>query len=593
MMFFIQQILAPFLEYLICDADWKIQHCSLGIQTLFLNGRCSHSEVDIRQVWPELMGLEEVMTAVLTGERPCFELDGIQRTPQYFDLYLLQYPQPHKTPPSLLVMVRDSTEKMVLEQKLGQVAKEASLALHELSMAKRYIDQVMQVISDVLIVTNLAGRIKYVNKATEDLFGWAATELMQQPLTVLFADFPRVITAEEFRSEFPAWLLGRDVEVLCVTRQGERLTVAFSCTQLMVRELDTPEYVCVGRNVTQRKRTEVRMLRQSQHDRLLGEITRNIRQSLELDQVLQTTVQMVQQLLHCDRAFILKTETHTQGRVLHMACPDCPESFIGHRYRLHWHHTHLTLQSLHSDDPAPLITWNEQDLIFTLFSQNHFWGSLVIQRSHTYWTSEELYLLRQLADQVSIAIDQGELYRQLQEANAALRAQADSDALTQLANRRAFEGHLNREWQLAIRESTSLSIIFADVDYFKAYNDYYGHPEGDRCLIIIAQVLRQCVQRPADVVARYGGEEFIVLLPNTQQAGLIYLMEKIRQALIQRQIPHARSPIAEHVTLSLGGATEQPQPFSDAQQLILRADQALYAAKSHGRNCAVLWSSLC
>ncbi|WP_072622080.1 diguanylate cyclase domain-containing protein [Spirulina major] len=579
------------MDYLICDADWKIQELSLDLHDLLSEEIQPRLNGDIRNVLPELIGLEELMITIIQGECSHFEIEGIQRASRYFDLSLMPYPQ--ATIPQLLVMVCDTTEKMILKQELGQVAKEAELALYRLSRAKSYIDQVMQVISDVLIVTNTAGRMKYVNKATEELFGWTAAELLHQPLTILFADFPRVITGQKARSEFPAWLLGRDVEVICVTRRGERLMVAFSCTQLRMGHSVAPEYVCVGRDVTLRKRTEARMVRQSQHDRLLGEITRNIRQSLELDQVLQTTVQMVQQLLHCDRVFILKAENHIQGKVLHMACLDCQDNYIGHRYRLHWHNSHLTLQALHCDDLAPPIPWEEQDLIFTLFNQSQFWGSLVIQRSSSPWTSEELYLLRQLADQVSIAIDQAELYRQLQQANEALQAQADSDALTQLANRRAFEAHLRREWQLAIRESTSLSIIFADVDYFKAYNDYYGHPEGDRCLVKIAHMLRKSVQRPADVVARYGGEEFIVLLPNTQKEGLMHLMENIRQAISNLQIPHVRSPITDHVTLSLGGATEQPKPYSDSQALILHADQALYAAKSHGRNCAVLWSSIC
>lgn len=592
MMLFLQPILPTFLEYLICDADWMIHETSPGSHDLLGTVISPYAKVDIRHVLPELVGLEEVMTAVLNGTVPVYEIEGIQRASRYFDLYLIQDPRPRPIP-SLVVMARDTTEKMLLKQELGQVAKEATLALHELSKAKSYIDQIMQVISDVLIVTDTTGRIKYVNAATEQLFQYPAADLINQPLTLLLADFPRMTTQQEVRSEFPAWLLGRDVEAICMTRHGERLTLAFSCAPLVVSDSDLPEYVCVGRDVTLRKRTEARILRQSQHDRLLGEITRNIRQSLDLEQVLKTTVQMVQQLLHCDRVFILKAISHTQGTVLHMAAPAGQDNYIGHRYGLQWQNSRLTLHALHTNSHIPPIPWDDHDLIFTLFSQHQFWGGLVIQRHHTPWISEELYLLRQLADQVSIAVDQAELYRQLQQANVALRTQVDSDALTQLANRRALEGHLHREWHLAMREGTNLSIIFADVDYFKAYNDYYGHPEGDRCLIAIAQVLRQTIQRPADLVARYGGEEFIVLLPDTQEAGLTHLMEKIRKAIVQRQIPHRRSPIAEHVTLSLGGATEQPQPFSDAQHLILHADQALYAAKSHGRNCAVLWSSIC
>jgi diguanylate cyclase (GGDEF)-like protein len=160
---------------------------------------------------------------------------------------------------------------------------------------------------------------------------------------------------------------------------------------------------------------------------------------------------------------------------------------------------------------------------------------------------------------------------------------ASLDGLTHIPNRRRFDDSLRQEWARAAREGMLLAVAMLDVDYFKPYNDHYGHGLGDECLRRVAGALRARLQRPADLVARYGGEEFVLLLPDTDAAGALSLAESCRVAVSALRIPHAYSSAADHVTLSIGVAATQP-PNDGPSRLLARADEALYRAKSEGRN---------
>ncbi|WP_251955432.1 diguanylate cyclase [Nostoc commune] len=161
---------------------------------------------------------------------------------------------------------------------------------------------------------------------------------------------------------------------------------------------------------------------------------------------------------------------------------------------------------------------------------------------------------------------------------------ATIDFLTQLANRRRFEEYLHIEWRRMTRSQQPLSLILVDVDFFKSYNDTYGHPMGDRCLIKIARAIKDVVQRPADLVARYGGEEFAVILSNTDILGAAHIAEKICFAVRKLAISHENSQISSYVTVSTGLATVIPTFNSSFQKIIVAADRALYQAKAAGRD---------
>ncbi|WP_413164701.1 GGDEF domain-containing protein [Capilliphycus salinus ALCB114379] len=187
---------------------------------------------------------------------------------------------------------------------------------------------------------------------------------------------------------------------------------------------------------------------------------------------------------------------------------------------------------------------------------------------------------------IEIALRQREI--ELRQVNQQLKQLSRTDPLTQIANRGYFETYLQQEWQRSIREKYPLSVILLDVDYFKRYNDTYGHPAGDYCLKQIAQSLKKSVQRPADLVARYGGEEFVIILVNTDEKGAVHLAEKIRREIQNLNIPHQASEVSDRVTVSIGISTTIPTSETQPDRLIKQADEALYSAKQQGRDRYIL-----
>jgi len=165
-----------------------------------------------------------------------------------------------------------------------------------------------------------------------------------------------------------------------------------------------------------------------------------------------------------------------------------------------------------------------------------------------------------------------------------LRALSLCDGLTGISNRRCFDEALEKEWRRELRHTESLSLILLDIDFFKRYNDHYGHQAGDICLKAVAECLAASVQRAGDLVARYGGEEFVVLLPGTLLKNAEQIAEHIRQKVLQLALPHVASDVAQCVTISLGVAGLVPSYAQSSQQLLMKADQALYEAKFSGRN---------
>ncbi|ADK86427.1 response regulator receiver modulated diguanylate cyclase [Desulfarculus baarsii DSM 2075] len=172
----------------------------------------------------------------------------------------------------------------------------------------------------------------------------------------------------------------------------------------------------------------------------------------------------------------------------------------------------------------------------------------------------------------------------LKTANELLRKMAMVDGLTGLANRRYFDEALAREWRRAQSRGEPLGLLMIDIDFFKAYNDAHGHQQGDVCLKQVAQAIRDCVSRPGDLAARYGGEEFAVILPGADPDGATDVARRVLTAVSALGLPHGHASVADHVTVSVGAAALAPGPGQEAATLIQTADQALYQAKSLGRN---------
>ncbi|MBP2654371.1 MAG: diguanylate cyclase [Firmicutes bacterium] len=171
-----------------------------------------------------------------------------------------------------------------------------------------------------------------------------------------------------------------------------------------------------------------------------------------------------------------------------------------------------------------------------------------------------------------------------------LEKQSRIDGLTGIANRRYLDEVLNIEWKRALRNGDTLALILLDIDYFKKYNDYYGHLVGDDCLREVGKILLESVKRETDFVARYGGEEFVVLLPSAKLGGALKVGERIRKSIEEAKIEHKKSDTSDYVTVSIGIALQKPSRDQVCSYLVEMADKALYKAKNEGRNRIMLSS---
>lgn len=258
------------------------------------------------------------------------------------------------------------------------------------------------------------------------------------------------------------------------------------------------------------------------------------------------------------------------------------------------------------DDPRPcladLIAQGRTEEMDALYADHDHAGEDAITAHGR--KAENWCVMPQVGTRLYLAIDAGPIYDESgmlvavvetlrdmtvqKEAQAELERLATRDGLTSVANRRCFDQTLNTEWRRATREARALSLLMIDVDYFKFYNDTYGHQGGDECLRRIAAAMSGVVKRSSDSVARYGGEEFAILLPATDPEGASLVAERIRAAVESLAMPHEKSGVADHVTVSIGVASAIVSTGGMPTQLVGVADAALYRAKKEGRNRVVM-----
>ncbi|MFA9202275.1 MAG: diguanylate cyclase domain-containing protein, partial [Candidatus Nanopelagicaceae bacterium] len=319
-----------------------------------------------------------------------------------------------------------------------------------------------------------------------------------------------------------------------------------------------------------------------------------IRISLDLESILKTTATEIKQFLHSDQVLIYRHEAETMSETA-VVSQSIDAQFD--QLAIKQFMDAVNLSSLHSTfsqstsiqavadtyaQPTPALQVvapqsirsylilpirleesgdDTEDLTLgtsenqaTNQQKSGLWGLLIAYniRGTRRWQDWEISFLQHLITQVTVAIQQSQLCCRLQTANQKLQKLAILDGLTGIANRRYFDLVLDKEWQRLAREQQPLSLILCDIDYFKAYNDTYGHQQGDRCLKQVAQILQQSTRRPADLVARYGGEEFAIILPNTDLQGALFIAKNIKQELAQKQLPHSQSSVSQYVTCSMG-----------------------------------------
>jgi len=372
---------------------------------------------------------------------------------------------------------------------------------------------------------------------------------------------------------------------------------------------------------TERRAEDLRLINEQQE--ILFNLIVEIRESLDLKTLFKTTAREVRKALHTDRVGIFQFDAdshYTSGEfVSENVLPEYDSAIaikvvdhcFGAQYATRYREGQVQvlsdisqagLKKCHLD-----LLKNFQvkaQVVVPVMKGNTLWGLLCVHQCDRprIWKPTEIAFIKQLAAQFSVALRHADLLSQsdskaqqldqalqaLQQANEKLEELSNLDSLTQIANRRFFDQSLKSEWKRSLRAEKYLSLILFDIDYFKTYNDCYGHLAGDQCLIEVTQAAQSVLKRSSDVLARYGGEEFAVILPDTDQDRAVKIAEKIRDAVKDLQIPSKGTQVNHpYVTISLGIASQIPKMGQSIQDVIRQADQALYQAKAKGRDMSV------
>jgi PAS domain S-box-containing protein len=242
------------MEYLAVDGEFKILETSLGVQRFADCPNEVMKEKDVRVGFPELIGVEDILIAILQGQQVSFELKGIGRfseqdSPLYIDLYVIKNPSEENLEDRLIIFFEDVTTRMVLEQKLVQRANEVSLLLEAWAYSSDYLDKIITSMADAVLVTTPAGTIKTVNRAAKDLFGYSEKELIGKPISIIVSEENLLLEASQEYLLFEKLL--NNVEVVCHTKSGEKVAIAFSCSAIQTNIEDVQDFIYVGRELAE------------------------------------------------------------------------------------------------------------------------------------------------------------------------------------------------------------------------------------------------------------------------------------------------------------------------------------------------------
>ncbi|MBN3880218.1 MULTISPECIES: diguanylate cyclase domain-containing protein [unclassified Nostoc] len=345
--------------------------------------------------------------------------------------------------------------------------------------------------------------------------------------------------------------------------------------------------------LAQAEQKAAELYKANQQQEILFHLVAEIRESLNLDTLFKTTAREIRKALRSDRVSIFRFDpesNYTSGEfVSENVLPDydstiaikVKDNCFGEKYAVAYHQGRIQVlsdiyQAGLKDCHIQLLEQFQikAQIIAPLMKGKTLWGLLCVHQCYCSreWKKSEIQFIHQLAAQFNVALEHLEKLSKL-------------DALTQIANRHCFDQCLEQEWNRLKLSDNYLSLIIFDIDYFKDYNDSYGHLAGDECLIQVAHAAQSVLKRPTDLLARYGGEEFIVILPNTNESGAIKVTKLIQKSIQELKIPHKKKNNFQYfVTVSLGVAIQKPTDKSSPQDLINAADKALYKAKEQGRN---------
>jgi diguanylate cyclase (GGDEF)-like protein/PAS domain S-box-containing protein len=460
----------------------------------------------------------------------------------------------------LLVTTRQRA--LMLAKRMTAVIKENETRLREITAA----------LGEGVYVQNSKGRITFVNPEAQKLLGWSLEELIGQEAHSLFHEhntsfsghacplFQSVQAGASFRSEDDTFR----------RRDGTTLAVTVVASPIQ-RQGQHAGAVVAFRDITERKRAEA-ALQENQRFRALFEYSREALFLLDSKGRIIDVNRLACESLGYTREALLRLPFPVVVSNMRMGGVAVSLAQLV-KQQVQQHESVVVEAEVRRQDGSSFP-------VESLFSPiNHEVRQLMLAAVRD--ITERKQALTEL-EQAKLEVER--MNQRLTAANLELQRISQQDGLTGIANRRYFDEYLAREWRRASRSVQTLALIMADVDHFKAYNDYYGHQAGDDCLYEIACVLSAEVRRPADLLARYGGEELVAVLPDTSLEGALLIAENMRLAVATLAIPHAKSPTAPYVTLSLGVAVLVALPDTLPKLLIEAADKALYQAKAEGRN---------
>jgi len=661
------------IEYLVVDRELRIQEISLNAEYFADIPDEVGKGKDVRDSFPELIGLEEVLEDIIQEREQDFQLKSITRVLKdgsylYLDLYIFGYIE-QVNPERLMIVCEDVTDSIATQQSMVQVANENSIKVDNLATDSDYIDKIINSLGDVLLVTATSGKIKKVNQATQQLFGYTESELIGQSISMITADeeLLRQVSQLPPALKSESW---HQVKVVCQTKIGSKLILAFSCstfeTSIESQYADSDviqDFVYIGRDITEQQRIKNRQKAQYAVTHILSE-------SSSLDSAAPKIIQAICESFGWNIGELWRPADEnknmafgTEKQSLLCVPLSCPIEETPYLRRVGvWPMTREISEFAEKEQQItfapgvglPGAVWRSGSVqwitnvvddrnfmrprlaeeaalrsgfgfpihasgqvagVMTFFCQEELppdedllqmmaaIGSQLGQFVKRKCTEQELQeaesSIRSLYEQEkrqseelalqNLALEQTKL--ELQAVNLELQRIAAVDGLTQIPNRRCFDKTLELEWQWMEIKKEPLSLILCDVDFFKLYNDRYGHQGGDECLKQVAEILDRNAQRGGYLAARYGGEEFAVILSQTDVKEAMRVAESIRNDLKAAEIYHAASKVSEIITLSIGVTTTVPAIGLSIEGLIGEADRALYRAKLEGRDRVVCLDS--
>lgn len=537
-------LISHYAEYLVIAPNWRIRRTSANVQR-FANGEEVKPGKDVRLSFPELVGVESYLSEILLGKRNSFELKGIARkdpsSPLYIDLYITNLER------ELIVLLDDATERMVLQQKLVQNNHKMKLLLQKSTAARNYVDKILMSIADALFVTTPLGNILTVNQAAINLFEYSQEELINQSISHLITDDNILPTSANINSQ--SYYL-HNHPVICQTKTGKKLTVAFSCSVMETEIHGLQNFIYIGRDITQRCALEQQLFEEKELALVTlqsigdGVITTDAEGKIKYinpiaEQLTSWNLEDAQgkSLVEVFKMFHETTREAVENPVQQALSSGCSVSFTKDSILITRNNIEIAI-----DVSAAPIRAKDGEIV----------GAVMV--------FQDVSQKRSMAHQLSW--------------------QATHDALTGLLNRHEFEFRLEQALNTARITNKQHALCYLDLDRFKIVNDTCGHLAGDELLRQVAALLQLGV-RSSDSLARLGGDEFGILLEGCPLEPAFRIANKLVQSIQEFRFIWQEKTFNIGVSIGLVGINADSQTMNS---VLTAADAACYLAKNNGRN---------